>query len=68
MLGELPQRHQDVLSRRFGLRGHDSGTLEEVGEAVGLTRERVRQVQMEGLKRLRRSLESQGLDPRQLFG
>jgi RNA polymerase nonessential primary-like sigma factor len=68
MLGELPKRHQDVLSRRFGLRGHDSGTLEEVGEAVGLTRERVRQVQMEGLKRLRRSLESQGLDPRQLFG
>lgn len=68
LLGELPERHRDVLARRFGLRGHDAGTLEEVGVAVGLTRERVRQVQMEGLKRLRRSFEAEGLDMRELFG
>jgi RNA polymerase nonessential primary-like sigma factor len=67
LIGALPERHREVLARRFGLRGHDVGTLEEVGEAVGLTRERVRQLQMEGLKRLRRSLEAEGLDPRELF-
>jgi len=67
LIGALPERHREVLARRFGLRGRDVGTLEEVGEAVGLTRERVRQLQMEGLKRLRRSLEAEGLDPRELF-
>jgi RNA polymerase nonessential primary-like sigma factor len=67
LLDTLSERHRDVIARRFGLRGHDVGTLEEVGEAVGLTRERVRQLQMEGLKRLRRALEAEGLDPRQLF-
>jgi len=67
LIGALPERHREVLARRFGLRGHDVGTLEEVGAAVGLTRERVRQLQMEGLKRLRRSLEAEGLDPRELF-
>ncbi len=67
-LGELSERHREVLARRFGLRGHEPGTLEEVGRAVGLTRERVRQLQMEGLKRLRRTLERQGLDARQLLG
>jgi RNA polymerase nonessential primary-like sigma factor len=67
LLDNLSERHRDVIARRFGLRGHDVGTLEEVGEAVGLTRERVRQLQMEGLKRLRRALEAEGLDPRQLF-
>jgi RNA polymerase nonessential primary-like sigma factor len=68
LIGNLSERHQEVLARRFGLRGHPVGTLEEVGSQVGLTRERVRQIQMEALKRLRRSLEAEGLDPRQLFG
>ncbi len=67
LLDQLPERHQAVIARRFGLRGHDAGTLEEVGSEVGLTRERVRQIQLEALKRLRRSLESEGLDARQLF-
>jgi RNA polymerase nonessential primary-like sigma factor len=67
LIGNLSQRHQEVLARRFGLRGHPVGTLEEVGSQVGLTRERVRQIQVEALKRLRRSLEAEGLDPRQLF-
>ena len=67
MLGELSEKHQEVLSRRFGLRGYPRSTLEEVGSEIGLTRERVRQIQVEGLSRLRRSLEDHGLDMDQLF-
>jgi RNA polymerase nonessential primary-like sigma factor len=61
-LGELPRRHQEVLVRRFGLFGHEPDTLENVGKQVGLTRERVRQIQIEGLKRLRAILAREGLD------
>ncbi len=61
-LGELPRRHQEVLIRRFGLFGHEADTLENVGKQVGLTRERVRQIQIEGLKRLRAILAREGLD------
>ena len=68
LMGELSDKHQDVLVRRFGLRGHPRSTLEEVGAEIGLTRERVRQIQVEGLARLRRSLEDHGLNPDQLFG
>ncbi len=67
LIGDLSERHQEVIARRFGLRGHDAGTLEEVGAEVGLTRERVRQIQMQAMQRLRRSLEAEGLDARQLF-
>ena len=41
-----------MLSRRFGLNGFDSDTLEIVGQEIGLTRERVRQIQLEALKDL----------------
>ena len=68
LLGELSDKHQEVLARRFGLRGFDTSTLEQVGSEIGLTRERVRQIQVEGLLRLRRSLEDQGLNPEQIFG
>lgn len=57
----LSEREREVIIRRFGLQGHDRGTLEEVGVAVGLTRERVRQLQLEGLKKLRHIVESEGL-------
>lgn len=60
-LKSLAEREREVIIRRFGLQGHDRGTLEEVGEAVGLTRERVRQLQIEGLKKLRQIVESEGL-------
>jgi RNA polymerase nonessential primary-like sigma factor len=53
--------------RRFGLRGHESSTLEDVGLEIGLTRERVRQIQVEGLKRLREILEKNGLSSESLF-
>ncbi len=56
-----------MVIRRFGLRGHESCTLEEVGREIGLTRERVRQIQVEALKRLREILESNGLSSEALF-
>ncbi len=59
-LGRLSTKHRDVLSRRFGLRGHDGGTLEDVGKEIGLTRERVRQIQIEALGKLRRMMERDG--------
>lgn len=68
LLAGLSDRHQEVISRRFGLRGYKRGTLEEVGAEVGLTRERVRQIQIEGLERLRHSLEESGLNSEQIFG
>lgn len=52
-LSKLPLKYKEVLARRFGLLGHDSKTLEEVGEEIGITRERVRQIQTEGLRRLK---------------
>jgi len=59
-LDELDDKQREVVVRRFGLRNHPRGTLEEVGLELGVTRERVRQVQMEALRRLRRILENKG--------
>ncbi len=59
-LGKLSQRHRAVVVRRFGLQGHDDGTLEQVGIDVGITRERVRQLQIEALGKLRRMMERDG--------
>jgi RNA polymerase nonessential primary-like sigma factor len=56
----LTTKQQEVLSRRFGLHGQEKATLEEVGKAVGLTRERVRQIQIEALKKLREIMDEQG--------
>ena len=66
-LGELTDKQREVVIRRFGLRGHESSTLEDVGLEIGLTRERVRQIQVEGLKRLREILEKNGLSSESLF-
>lgn len=59
-LDGLPDKQREVILRRFGLRGYDVATLEQVGEEVGVTRERVRQIQVEALKKLRKSLEMEG--------
>ncbi|GAA6154032.1 RNA polymerase sigma factor RpoS [Pseudoteredinibacter isoporae] len=67
-LDELTEKQREVVARRFGLRGHETSTLEEVGREIGLTRERVRQIQVEALKRLRGILEQQGLNSEALFG
>jgi len=61
-LDELNEKQREVLARRFGLDGYERQTLEEVGKAVGLTRERVRQIQMNALKSLREILVKRGLD------
>lgn len=60
-LDMLPEKHAEVLSRRFGLRGYEMSTLEEVGQEIGLTRERVRQIQVEALRKLREIVEKNGL-------
>ncbi len=61
-LKELNEKQREVLCRRFGLGGYERQTLEQVGKAVGLTRERVRQIQMNALKALREILEKHGLE------
>lgn len=66
-LAELTEKQREVVVRRFGLRGHESATLEEVGNEIGLTRERVRQIQVEALRALRDKLESNGLSEDSLF-
>ena len=66
-LNELNTKQREVLARRFGLLGYEPSTLEDVGSEIGLTRERVRQIQVEALKRLRDILSSQGLSVEALF-
>jgi RNA polymerase nonessential primary-like sigma factor len=67
ILGELTENQQQVIARRFGLRGFEKATLEEVGKEINLTRERVRQIQVEALKTLRVLLEKVGLTQEDLF-
>ena len=50
-----------VIVRRFGLQGHDSHTLEETSTYLGMTREKVRQVQIRALRRLRKSMKFFGV-------
>lgn len=66
-LEELDDKQREVVMRRFGLRGFDRETLEEVGSQLGVTRERVRQIQIHALRRLRRVLESRGYSVDTLF-
>jgi len=59
----LSDKQREVISRRFGVRGHHASTLEQVAREMGVTRERVRQVQISALKSLRSILENEGLSP-----
>lgn len=59
-LNQLTDKQREVVERRFGLNGHDVATLEEVGASIGVTRERVRQIQIEALRKLREILEKDG--------
>lgn len=58
---ELPDKEQTVIVSRFGLDGSEAKTLEEIGSELGLTRERVRQIEMAALSRLRHTIERKTL-------
>ncbi len=58
---ELSDKQRAVVERRFGLHGYRRATLEQIGEEIGVTRERVRQIQLDALKNLREMMESQGI-------
>jgi RNA polymerase nonessential primary-like sigma factor len=60
-LGQLGEKQQQVLLRRYGLDGGDSATLEEIARDLNLTRERVRQIQIEALDQLRRIIRRGGV-------
>ncbi|HYA38743.1 MAG TPA: RNA polymerase sigma factor RpoS [Candidatus Methylomirabilis sp.] len=66
-LDELNDKQREVVERRFGLNHREISTLEEVGADIGVTRERVRQIQVEALKRLRVILEKAGYSVDSLF-
>ena len=58
---KLRDREREVVERRFGLNGYNPSTLDEVGNLLGVTRERVRQIQLNALSRLRDMLDDQSL-------
>lgn len=64
---QLSDKQREVVARRFGLNGYDVSTLEEVGASIGVTRERVRQIQIEALRKLREILEHEGYSCDALF-
>ncbi|MUH73108.1 RNA polymerase sigma factor RpoS [Psychrosphaera haliotis] len=66
-LEQLNPKQREVLARRFGLLGYEPSTLENVGKEIGLTRERVRQIQVEALRRLKDMALHEGLNMESLF-
>jgi RNA polymerase primary sigma factor len=60
-LSALPDRERRVIELRYGLDGAQPRTLEEVGQAFGVTRERIRQIENNTLKKLESLPEAQGL-------
>ncbi len=61
-LDELNERQRAVIERRYGLNDRDVATLEELARDLGVTRERVRQIQAEALDKLRAPLKRRGFD------
>jgi RNA polymerase primary sigma factor len=57
ILATLPEREREILALRFGLADGKERTLEEVGERFGVTRERIRQIQEQALKTIRKTME-----------
>lgn len=66
-LSMLKPKQRQVVEQRFGLHGTKVCTLEEVGKEIGVTRERVRQIQLDALQKLKRILESEGYGIESLF-
>ena len=67
LLSQLNEKQRIVVERRFGIGNGEIATLEEVGAEIGITRERVRQIQIEALKKLRELLEREGFSIDALF-
>jgi len=63
VLDDLAANERTVLRRRFGLEDEPPETLETIGRRLGLTRERVRQIEAAGLRKLRNLLAARGVDP-----
>jgi RNA polymerase primary sigma factor len=61
MLSELPPRSRSILEHRYGLNGRDPCTLEEVGHIFNVTRERIRQIEIQSLRRLEKLADAQAL-------
>jgi RNA polymerase primary sigma factor len=61
MVGDLDAKEREVIRMRFGLDGDEPRTLQEIGEAMELSRERIRQIESRAKEKLRRSREAQGL-------
>ncbi|MGB1581189.1 MAG: RNA polymerase sigma factor RpoS [Nevskiales bacterium] len=66
-LDRLPEKQRLVIVRRFGLERGERATLEQVGQELGVTRERVRQIQVDAVRRLRRLLLKAGVNKESLF-
>ncbi len=66
-LKQLPEKHREVLLRRYGLWGYELSTLEQVAREMQVTRERVRQIQMEAVKKMRDMLEAEGFSADTIF-
>ena len=64
---ELSDKQRAVVERRFGLHGYRRLTLEEIGREIGVTRERVRQIQLDALKNLRQMMEKNGISGENLL-
>jgi RNA polymerase nonessential primary-like sigma factor len=60
-LDGLSDKQRCVVEQRFGLNGHEAHTLETVADRLDITRERVRQIQVEALESLHRTLKSKGI-------
>ena len=67
VLRDLPDAERGVLELRFGLSGEEPRTLESIGRQLGITRERVRQIEATALARLRRLMAARGIEAGDLF-
>jgi RNA polymerase nonessential primary-like sigma factor len=66
-LYQLSDKQREVICRRYGLCGYENSTLEQVAQELGVTRERVRQIQMDALKKLKEILEFGGFSFEAIF-